>query len=205
MTIRYLSLAAIWFLCAVPPGMATEEAPYTVLQKDGDFELRQYEPHIVAETVVEGDFSAVGNVGFRRLFDYISGNNRRKQEIAMTAPVSQEASSQKIAMTAPVGQEQVAGKWRVTFMMPTEYTLDTLPEPLNFDVTLREVPGRLIAAIRYSGPWGQARYQTHEDQLQVWIEDNQLVAVGPPIFARYNSPFMIWFLRRNEVLIPVQK
>ena len=145
---------------------------------------------IVADTFVEGEFSEAGNMGFRRLADYTSGNNRLKQDKAMTAPV---------------GQEQVSGKWRITFMMPAEYTLATLPEPLEAAVTLREVPGRLLAAIRYSGTWSQSRYQTREDRRREWIKDNQLKQIGPPIFARYNAPFMPWFLRRNEVLIPVER
>ena len=95
--------------------MAIEEAKYKLLDRDGDFELRQYEPQIVAETMVEGDFQDVGNEGFRRLYDYISGNNRKQQTIPMTAPVSQEANSEKIPMTAPVNQQKVGGKWRITF------------------------------------------------------------------------------------------
>ena len=86
--------------------MAIEEVNYTVLEREGDFELRQYEPQIVAETLVEGDFQDVGNEGFRRLYDYISGKNRKQQTIPMTASVSQEASSEKIPMTAPVNQNK---------------------------------------------------------------------------------------------------
>jgi len=184
--------------------MAIEEAKYTVLEKDGRFELRQYEPYIVAETFVEGDFKEVGDVAFRRLYGYISGNNRKKEEIAMTAPVTQEADSQKIAMTAPVGQEQVDGRWRITFVMPAQYTMETLPQPLDPDVTLRKEPGRLIAAIRYSGTWSRRRYMEQEVRLREWIQARGLQQVGQPIFARYNPPFMPWFLRRNEVLIPVK-
>ena len=75
--------------------MAIEEAPYTVIEQNGDFELRQYSPHIIAETTVEGTFDQVGSEGFRRLAGYINGENRTKQSIAMTAPVSHEARSQK--------------------------------------------------------------------------------------------------------------
>ena len=109
--------------------MAAEEAEYSVTERDGDFELRQYQPQILAETLVEGDFQEVGNIGFRRLFDYISGKNRKKQSIPMTAPVSQEASSEKIPMTAPVNQERVGEKWRITFLMPSRSSMENLPEP----------------------------------------------------------------------------
>jgi hypothetical protein len=119
--------------------------------------------------------------------------------------VTQDADSQKIPMTAPVGQEQVDGKWRVTFMMPAQFTMETLPEPLDPEVTLREEPGRLMAAIRYSGTWSKKRYMKREIRLREWIEAQSFTQIGGPVFARYNPPFMPWFLRRNEVLIPVKR
>ena len=186
-------------------GMAIEEAKYKVLEREGDFELRQYQPHIVAETLVEGDFQEVGNEGFRRLYDYISGKNRKQQTIPMTAPVSQEASSEKIPMTAPVNQEQVGGKWRITFLMPSQYTLETLPEPADPRVQLTKVPGLLMAALSYSGTWSRGRYEDKEKRLKELIRQKGLKIEGEPIFARYNPPFMPWFLRRNEVLIPVAR
>ena len=185
--------------------MATEEAKYTVIERDEDFELRQYEPLIVAETIVEGEFNDVGNVGFRRLYDYISGNNQKKESISMTAPVTQEARSEKISMTAPVTQEKVGRKWRITFMMPSQYTMETLPEPLDPNVKLKQEPERIVAALRYSGTWSQKRYKEKEAYLSEWIQKRGFKALGEPIFARYNSPFMPWFLRRNEVLIPVKR
>ena len=185
--------------------MAIEEADYAVVEKEGDFELRQYELFIVAETIVDGDFSDVGNVGFRRLYDYISGNNQKKESISMTAPVTQEARSEKISMTAPVTQEREEGKWRITFMMPSQYTMKTLPEPLDPNVKLKQESERSVAAIRYSGTWSQKRYREKEARLFEWIEKRGFKAVGEPIFARYNPPFMPWFLRRNEVLIPVEQ
>ena len=184
--------------------MAIEEAPYTVVEKANSFELRRYQPYIVAETLVEGDFKTVGDEGFRRLFDYISGNNRTKQSIPMTAPVSQEAASEKISMTAPVTQEQAGGKWRITFLMPSTYTMETLPEPLDPKVELKKVPGRLVAALRYSGTWSKSRYEQKEADLRAIIQARGLKQVGEPVFARYNPPFMPWFLRRNEVLISVE-
>jgi hypothetical protein len=185
--------------------VAIEEVKYTVVEKEGDFELRDYEPFIVAETLVEGDFSAVGNVGFRRLYDYISGNNRKQASISMTAPVTQEARSEKISMTAPVTQENQGGKWRITFMMPSQYSMKTLPEPLDPNVKLKQESKRVVAALRYSGTWSQKRYSEKEARLFEWIEKRGFRAVGEPVFARYNSPFMPWFLRRNEVLIPVAR
>ncbi|MEN8803033.1 MAG: heme-binding protein [Thiogranum sp.] len=185
--------------------MAIEEPNYTVIEQAEDFELRQYEPYIVAETLVEGDFSDVGNEGFRRLAGYIFGKNRKEESIDMTAPVNQEPSSEKIAMTAPVNQQVQDEKWRITFTMPAEYTLETLPTPLDDRVTLKREPGRLIAAIRYSGTWSKDRYEEKQHRLRSLLEERGLKAVGKPVFARYNSPFSLWFLRRNEVLIPVER
>jgi hypothetical protein len=185
--------------------MAAEEAKYSVLEHDGDFELRQYPAQIVAETLVEGDFSEVGNEGFRRLFDYISGKNRKRQSISMTAPVSQEATSEKIPMTAPVNQERVGEKWRITFLMPSQYSTETLPEPFDSRIKLVELPPRLLAAFQYSGTWSRERYEDRERRLRELILQRGLKIIGEPIFARYNPPFMPWFLRRNEVLIPVAR
>ena len=123
----------------------------------------------------------------------------------MTAPVSQEATSKKIAMTAPVSQEKSDGLWRITFLMPSKYTMGTLPEPLDERVNLREVPGQLMAAIRYSGTWSKKRYEKKKARLESLIQQRGLEPLGEPVFARYNSPFVPWFLRRNEVLIPVQR
>lgn len=185
--------------CAV----ATEEVPYTVIEQNGAFELRQYPPHIVAETMVEGAFDEVGNMGFRRLADYINGENRSKQSIAMTAPVRQEAQAEKIAMTAPVGQAKSADSWRITFVMPSKYSLDTLPEPIDSRVTIEQEPSRQVAAVRYSGTWSRKNYEENRARLLAWIEERGFKQTAEPVWARYNPPFMPWFLRRNEILIPV--
>lgn len=203
--ITFLLLVVISLALSPETLMATEEAEYRVLERDGDFELRQYQPQIVAETLVEGDFTEVGNIGFRRLFDYISGNNRKKQSIPMTAPVSQEAASEKIPMTAPVNQERVGEKWRITFLMPSHYSMENLPEPLDPQIKLTEIPEHLTAAFKYSGTWSRERYEEREKRLKELIRQKGLKIVGEPIFARYNPPFMPWFLRRNEVLIPVAR
>jgi hypothetical protein len=200
----YLIFCAMFFATA-GEGMALEEAKYTVILKDESFELRQYEPHLVAETVVDGDFDKAGNEGFRRLFKYISGENQNKRSIVMTAPVSQDAGSEKIAMTAPVSQERTDGRWRVAFVMPSEYTMDTLPQPVDPKVSLRHVPACRMAAITYSGTWSRERYDKHKALLEAFIRQRKWSPLGEPVLARYNSPFTLWFLRRNEVLIPVQR
>ena len=123
----------------------------------------------------------------------------------MTAPVGQETGSEKIAMTAPVIQEKKDNRWRITFLMPAEYTLETLPEPIDEHVKLTEEPGRLMAAVRYSGTWSEEGYEENKVLLEEYIEKRGLTKKGAAIWARYDPPFMPWFLRRNEVLIPVKK
>ena len=150
--------------------MAIEEAQYTVVRQEDQFEIREYTPHIIAETVVEGDLEGAGNKAFSRLFQYISGNNRTQSKVEMTTPVSQKPEGKKIAMKAPVGQQRVQEKWAVSFMMPASYTLETLPQPLDPKVTLREVPARRIAVVRYSGFWSEERYLRNKTDLEFWID-----------------------------------
>lgn len=198
--------------------MATEELQYAIIAKEGDFEIRQYAPYIVAETTVTGRFEWVGNVAFQRLAGYIFGRNRRRDSIAMTAPVVQEPASERIAMTSPVLQEPDSARiamtapvyqegegdsWVVTFVMPSQYTMETLPEPVDPKVRLRERPGQLMAALTYSGTWRKATFEKKRRQLEQMIEEHGYVALGPALFARYDAPMTLPFRRRNEVLIPV--
>ena len=122
----------------------------------------------------------------------------------MTAPVSQKPASEKIAMTAPVSQTRENGRWRIAFMMPSAYTTDTLPIPDDERISLRMEKEKTVAVIRYSGTWGKKRYDNHATKLTDWIFLKGWEIVGDPVWARYNPPFMPWFLRRNEILIPVQ-
>lgn len=183
--------------------MATEEAPFKVLKTYDIFELRDYAPQVLAETIVDGDLEGAGNKAFRRLFNYISGDNKSRNKIAMTAPVSQEKKGEKISMTAPVSQQRVKEKWAVSFMMPASYTIETLPTPDDPSITLRQVPARRVAAVRYSGFWSEEKYLLNKGKLDAWIRENRFTVVGEPVWARYNAPFTPWFMRRNEILIPV--
>lgn len=201
-SIRIIVVVAIIIIGSMDT-MAIEEAKYKVLEKDKKFEIRDYSPHILAEIIVEGDLEEAGNKAFNRLFRYISGDNRSRKKVAMTAPVSQQPMGEKIKMTAPVGQRRVQEKWAVSFIMPASYTLKTLPEPEDPNITLRQVPARRMAAVRYSGFWSEKRYLRYKLELESWIHHRNLTIVGDPIWARYNPPFTPWFLRRNEILIPV--
>ena len=183
--------------------MAIEEVAYIVVKKDDKFEIRDYEPHILAEIIVEGDLEQAGKKAFNRLFGYISGDNLSRDKIEMTAPVSQERRGEKIKMTAPVSLQPAGERWAVSFMMPASYTLETLPEPDDPKISLRQVPAYRMAAVRYSGFWSEKRYLRYKKMLEEWTQDKGLTIVGDPVWARYNPPFTPWFLRRNEILIPV--
>jgi len=183
--------------------MAIEEAPYTVVKKDNKFEIRDYDSYIIAETSVTGDIEDAGSKAFGRLFKYISGNNKARAKVAMTSPVTQKADGEKIKMTAPVEQQKAKDSWKVSFVMPSSYTMETIPKPDDSKIILKEVPARRIAAIRYSGTWSKQRYLEHKLKLESWISTNNLTTEGDVIWAKYNPPFTPWFLRRNEVLIPI--
>jgi effector-binding domain-containing protein len=180
--------------------MAVEEPRFKVELKKEAYEVRLYEPVLVAETRVNTDFEQAGNSAFRILADYIFGNNLSKSKIAMTAPVSQ-SSSEKIAMTAPVNLSKDKDSYLVQFTMPEKYTLDTLPKPIDERVSIRQIPARKVAVFRYSGSWSESRYN---EKLQIFtkeLEKDNMKTKGEPVFARFNSPFSLWFLRRNEIWI----
>ena len=185
--------------------MATEEAEYRVIEREGQFEIREYAEHIVAETIVAEGFEKAGNTAFNRLFRYISGDNASRQDIAMTAPVSQRAAGEKIAMTAPVSQRAAEGDWAVSFMMPSTYSMKTLPVPSNPEIKIRRVPAHLAGAVRYSGFWSEDNYLENKSRLEAWLDKKRLVKDGNAVWARYNAPFTPWFMRRNEILIPLEK
>ncbi len=186
--------------------MATETPKFKVIEKYGDVELREYPSYVVAETEVDGDQGEVGNEAFSRLAGYIFGNNRGAKKIAMTAPVTQApVEGTRIAMTAPVTQQASGSKrWQVQFMMPSEWSLDRLPEPKDSRVHLRVMPPRKVAAIQCSGTWSQSNYAEHLAALEKSLSRHALTAKGEPIWARYDPPYKPWFLRKNEILIEVE-
>ena len=193
--------------------MATEEPKYVLLDKSESFELRAYAPQIVAEVKVDGDLDAASTQGFRLIAAYIFGKNQVSEKIAMTAPVGIESSDQnksaKIAMTAPVAIESnkspdnAGNQWTVSFVMPAEYTLASLPKPLNPQVKIREVPAEKRAVITFSGFYNEEKVREKTQALRDWVKIKNLKSVGEPQFARYNPPWTLPFMRRNEVMIQV--
>lgn len=178
--------------------MAVEEAKYTLVERDGRFEVRDYAPHVLAETRVDGSLEDAGNQAFNRLFKYISGANR-----AVTDATNEEASV-KIPMTSPVSQVATGSQWAVSFMMPAGSALEALPTPTDPAISLRQVPARRMAAVRYSGTWSADGFTRNRTELEGWVAGKGLTVTGEPVWARYNPPFTPWFWRRNEILIPVE-
>ena len=199
---RYaLLIAAILSVLPMTAG-ATEEPPHQTLLKDGKYEIRQYEPTIVAEVEITGDMRRAGNSGFRPLADFIFGNNTARSKIDMTAPVTR-VKSEKIVMTAPVTRTLDDDVWTVAFVMPKEWTMDTLPLPNNADVKIREVPGELMATVKFSGVGRETVFEQKQAALETWLSEQGYEAIGAPRFAGYDAPYVPGPFRRNEVMIPV--
>lgn len=194
--------------CSVFGVRNAEEASYSILDQQDQFELREYDPLVVAETVVDSDFDGAGKIAFRRLFGYISGANAATTDIAMTAPVkaleNTPENGEKIAMTAPVIREQSGSGWRFSFVLPAGFTFENAPTPTNPDVRIAALPSRKVAVIRYSGGWAESSIRDNLQRLQQWMQQNQLDAASLPRVAGYDPPWTLPFLRRNEILIDVQ-
>lgn len=191
--------------------MAIEEPHYQVIEKNDTYEIRTYDAYIVAQTEVSGTFYEMGTKAFKILFNYISGGNQTRSNIKMTAPVIQEKSQnsgQKIKMTAPVIQEVTTNtpqKAKYSFVMPKEFTLDTLPLPRDKRIQLIEIPSKTVAVLMYSGGWGEKKYKKHEAILLNSLKRSGITPIGQANFARYNSPFALWFMRRNEIMIEIKR
>ena len=200
----FAQVAAIFsFALTMPSTHAIEEPTYTVVQKTDVFEVRKYEPYLVAEVLVPGPASEAGSQGFRLLGGYIFGKNKGERKLEMTAPVTQTPVEPpvpvKLEMTAPVTQASAPGGFLVQFVMPKGYTLATLPEPLDARVKLREVPGKSVAVIRFSGSWSQNLYNEQLELLKAALSKANILTQGEPVSSRYNSPFSLPFMRRNEI------
>lgn len=196
-------LTAAAALAFAMPSHAIEEPAYEVTRSlGGEVEVRQYAPYVVAEVTIDADADEAGNLAFPILAGYIFGKNKGEKKLAMTAPVTQAAAPATLAMTAPVTQAALpgaTGRHLVQFVLPKGTTLASAPEPTDARITLREVPGAQLAAIRYSGFWSEDNYAKHLGLLQSTLKSAGLATVGEPVFSRYNPPLMPWFLRRNEI------
>jgi hypothetical protein len=187
--------------------MANEEPRYEVIKKDNDFELRRYQPMIIAEVLVTGTLSEASNKGFRQIADFIFGNNedpvkKQSEKIAMTAPVTMEAdTSSKIAMTAPVTMEGTGGAWKMAFVMPSKFTMDTLPKPKNTNIIIKQIPSQQLAVVTFSGWVDEEKLVVQTTRLNEWMAKNGLKSSGSVQLSRYNPPWTLPFWRRNEVWV----
>ena len=197
------SLALSLFLIGAPLAMATEEPSYRVTQQAEAFEIRQYAPLIVAQVEVPGDLSEASSAGFRLIANYIFGNNIAVRDGAVNMA---EPAPEKIAMTIPVIAEGKGDKktWLIQFVMPKQYTLETLPKPNNPQVKLLAVGPQKLAVIRFTGFVSEEKVQEKTTELMAWIKSRNEVPLGNPRLARYNPPWSIPWMRRNEILIPIQ-
>lgn len=186
--------------------MAIEEPEYSVLESDGAFELRLYKPMLIAQVTVTGSMKQASNKGFKLVADYIFGNNitasGENAKIDMTAPVTinQQRNSEKIEMTAPVTVKPEGDVWKLHFVMPAQYSLQTIPKPVNSDVTLIERPGRQVAVLRFAGYTSTKKVEKKIIELRTWLEPKGITPIGEPELARYNPPWTLPFWRRNEVM-----
>jgi hypothetical protein len=183
---------------------AIEEPKYEVIKRLDNVELRQYQPYVVAEVVLNATAEDAGSRAFPILAGYIFGKNKGERKFAMTAPVTQMAMPAKMEMTAPVTQAAVSGGMRVQFVLPEGVKLESAPEPLDPRVQLRLVPASQWAAIRYSGTWSQTNYDEHLGKLKAALAAAGVVTQGQPVLARYNGPMTPWFMRRNEIWLALR-
>ena len=201
MTHRSFFIALMLGLFMSGPAMAIEEPKYNVLLTEGAFELRQYAPMLIAETAAQGDMDEASNKGFRLIADFIFGNNQTasataSEKIAMTAPVTVEPQS-------PDANMQTAQQWRIHFVMPSQYTLASIPQPKNNAVKLREIPGKYFVVFQYSGFNTLARVQAKTHETLQWVQQQGLKAIGTPQLSRYNPPWTLPMFRRNEIMVEV--
>lgn len=204
--------------------MVVESPKYMLEKRDGKFEIRHYEDHILAQVEVDADFSGSINEGFDILAGFIFGNNRSRQKVPMSAPVTEEklpmsapVTSEQIPMTSPVHQEKIPmtapvtgenagpGRFRISFVMPSNYTLDTLPVPLDDRISFKRVPGHRAATYTFPG-WlvDERRALDKTRELKAWMAKNGLKARSGFEVAQYNSPWIPGPLRHNEIIVEIE-
>jgi hypothetical protein len=207
--IRLLACLSVFFSVGV--AMATEEPRFDLITKENDFELRRYQAMIIAEVQVTGTLSGASNQGFRQVADFIFGNNedpvkKKSEKIDMTAPVTLELDvSTKIAMTAPVtieedkARENKGQTWKLAFVMPEKFTMETLPKPKNANITIRSIPAQQVAVVTFSGWVDEEKMALQTQRLEEWVKKNAWKTSGPAQLSRYNPPWTLPFWRRNEI------
>ena len=208
-----------------------DQPKYTVLEQNKNYEIRQYAPYIIAQTQVQGDYRQAASLGFRILADYIFGNNTKQSTVQMTAPVGIKESeniqmtapvtitesanvdmttpvtitkAEPIQMTAPVTITKDQQEYTVSFVMPFNYTLQTLPKPNNQQVEIKTQPARKVAALKFSWYAGPKRVEAKKQELLNLLGQDGVATKGSPEYAGYDAPLTAPWLRRNEIIIEVQ-
>lgn len=198
LVIILISIFMLWqmFAYKVP------EPNYVVIKADGNIEIRKYSAVLAAQVEVAGDRSTAINKGFRILADFIFGNNKAENKIAMTAPVIQQNT--EISMTRPVALQKKANKWIIRFIMPPGYTIVNLPKPKDNAIMILQIPEKEYVVIRFSGSSREANLSKYVNLLESYTSKNMLTVTGQPIFAFYNPPWILPFLRRNEIMFELK-
>jgi hypothetical protein len=198
-------LVLLWTLGSYLIVRTIEKPAYTIVENRDGYEVREYGTYIVAETTVSGDRQKALTSGFQIIADYIFGNNVSKKGIAMTAPVLESQASEKISMTSPVlSTESTAGDRVIAFVLPSEYTLETLPVPNNTAVTLREVPAHTVAVLQFTWYPTPARIEKKKEKLISLLERDTVTPTGNIQVAQYNPPLSMPLMLRNEIIIPIE-
>ncbi len=190
--------------CSVVGIRNYEEPNYKVVLQEDKFEVREYSDVLVAQSTSPGDYKQSSGNNFERLAGYIFGKNQSKEKMDMTTPVLQEQQSEKMDMTVPVYQQQSDSSWTMTFVLPSKYTLETVPQPLDENVTVTVLEQVKVATLQFSGSMNEKNILTHTQLLQAWVNKNGLQAVAKPYSAAYDPPWTLPILRRNEIHIPIQ-
>ena len=190
--------------CSVFGIRSADEPKYQVLNDYGHIQIRQYPALVVAQTEVTANYKNSSSLGFQRLAGYIFGGNKKQQKMAMTAPVIQEQEAEAMAMTAPVIQQKSGTVWLMAFVLPSNYSVATAPVPLDTTVIIKEIPGKKVAVIRYSGSLSEQGIEEKSEELQNWLSEQGYKAISPSRSAAYDPPWTLPFLRRNEVHIDIE-
>jgi hypothetical protein len=210
-------LLALWTLASYVLERSVKTPPYTVVEKKEGYEVRAYGPYITAQVEVEGTYEQALNEGFKMLADYIFGNNTKQASIAMTAPVTESTSekmamtapvvvrnSESLAMTAPVIEKEGQQSRVISFVMPFEYTLETLPKPNNSKVVIVPQEARRVAVLRFGWYAGGERVAEQKQKLIALLQKDGVVTKGAAEYAGYNALFTAPWLTRHEVLVEIE-
>lgn len=173
--------------------MASKEPEFSLINKVGDIEIRNYSPMIIAEVSATGGMKEASASGFRMIANFIFGNNRAKN-----------GNPEKISMTAPVVISKSKNDWSFYFVMPSQYSVDSIPKPNNRQIKIKQVKDRRCAVLRFSGNVNEEKFSSKAQELMNWIKAENLKIIGVPELARYNPPWTLPFLRRNEVIIEIK-